>query len=83
MAHFSKNAGSASALMGFFQLMCGAVLSAMVGVFEDGSALPLVAIMALCVVTATLILYIGNVRIKKRTTKSLVQEEDIDMISTL
>jgi hypothetical protein len=39
--------------------------------------------MALCVVTATLILYIGNVRIKKRTTKSLVQEEDIDMISTL
>jgi hypothetical protein len=55
----------------------------MVGVFEDGSALPLVAIMALCVVTATLILYIGNVRIKKRTTKSLVQEEDIDMISTL
>jgi uncharacterized membrane protein len=63
--------------------MCGAVLSAMVGVFEDGSALQLVAIMALCVVTATLILYIGNVRIKKRTTKSLVQEEDIDMISTL
>jgi DHA1 family bicyclomycin/chloramphenicol resistance-like MFS transporter len=83
MAPFTKNAGSASALMGFFQLMCGAVLSALDGVFEDGTALPLVTIMALCVVAATLILYIGNVRIKKRATKALVQEEDIDMISTL
>lgn len=83
MAPFVKNAGSASALMGFFQLMCGAVLSAFVGVFEDGTSLPLVTIMALCVVVATLILYIGNVRIQKRANKSLVQEEDIDMITTL
>jgi len=83
MAPFSKNAGSASALMGFFQLMCGAILSAMVGIFEDGSALPLVSIMAICVVVATIILYLGNVQIKKRATQALVNEEEVDMISTL
>lgn len=83
MAPFTKNAGSASALMGFFQLMCGALLSALVGVFEDGTSLPLVSIMTSCVVVATAILYIGNVKIKKRATKALVQEEDVDMVSTL
>lgn len=83
MAPFSKNAGSASALMGFFQLMSGAVLSALVGVFEDTTALPLVSIMAVCVIIATLILHLGNVRIKKRATQALVNEEDVDMISTL
>jgi MFS transporter, DHA1 family, multidrug resistance protein len=38
MAPFTKGAGSASALMGAFQMACGAIASALVGVFFNGTA---------------------------------------------
>jgi len=48
MAPFDKAAGSASALLGTIQYTLGASAGALVGVFHDGTALPMTATMALC-----------------------------------
>jgi len=48
MAPFDKAAGSASALLGTIQYTLGATAGALVGVFHNGTAVPMTATMALC-----------------------------------
>lgn len=48
-------AGTASALMGTLHFVCGAVVMAIVGVFADGSPLPMLAGIAGCAVVAALL----------------------------
>lgn len=60
LAPFSKNAGTASALMGALQLGFGALASVGVSLFNTRSALPMVAIIAGTTLLALLILLIGR-----------------------
>jgi len=48
MSPFDKTAGSASALLGTIQYTLGATAGAVVGVFHNGTALPMTATMAVC-----------------------------------
>ncbi|GFO66171.1 multidrug effflux MFS transporter [Geomonas paludis] len=48
LAPFEKAAGSASALLGTIQYLLGASGGALVGVFHNGTALPMTGVMALC-----------------------------------
>ncbi len=64
LAPFSKNAGSASALMGALQLGMGALASIGVSLFNTRSALPMVAIIAGTTLLALLILVFGRRQIK-------------------
>lgn len=48
MAPYARMAGSASALMGAIQFGLGAVAGSLIGVFFNGTALPMAAIIALC-----------------------------------
>ena len=48
MAPFEKAAGSASALLGTIQYTLGATAGGLVGVFHNGTALPITAVMAVC-----------------------------------
>ena len=57
---FSKNAGTASALMGSIQMALGAFASVMVSVLSNHTALPMTAVMALCAVGSFTILLIGK-----------------------
>ncbi len=83
MAPFSQNAGSASALMGFIQMSIGAVMSAMVSVLQNGTSLPMTGIMAACSISASILFSFGRKIIVKKASKTLVEEEDIEMINTL
>lgn len=65
LAPFSKNAGSASALMGAIQLGLGALASFAVGVFVKESMIPMVLIMTTTTLIAFLVLQIGKKNIKK------------------
>jgi DHA1 family bicyclomycin/chloramphenicol resistance-like MFS transporter len=65
MAPFTKNAGSASALMGALQMGIGASISALVGLFDVKSAVPMVAIMAGTSLVAFLILLFGRKAIRR------------------
>jgi MFS transporter, DHA1 family, multidrug resistance protein len=63
IAPFSKNAGSAAALMGALQMGIGALASVGVSLFNSQSALPMIAIMALAAVLALLMLLSGKAKI--------------------
>jgi len=66
LAPFSKNAGSASALMGAVQMGLGTIASIGVSLFDTRSSLPMVAIMASTSVIALAILYFGRKNIKNK-----------------
>ncbi len=70
LAPFSRNAGSASALMGAIQLGLGALASFAVGVFVKNSMLPMVIIMAVSTILALIILILGKRNIKKTIATS-------------
>lgn len=57
MAPFSKNAGSAAALLGAFQMLCGALTSSLVSLFFNGTAMPMVVIMTVAsIISSSIIL---------------------------
>lgn len=60
MAPFAKNAGSASAVMGAIQMSIGALASACVSVFSDGTARPMTGIMMCCTAGGLFALLIGS-----------------------
>jgi len=80
MAPFAKGAGSASALLGAFQMVCGAVASALVGVFFNGTAVPMAAIMAFCCVLGLVVLLLGHRRIRFKARQDLVEQQARDFI---
>jgi DHA1 family bicyclomycin/chloramphenicol resistance-like MFS transporter len=63
LAPFTKNAGTASALMGAIQLGIGAISTALVSILNNGTAMPMAAVMCACAVGSFLVLIIGRRRI--------------------
>lgn len=66
LAPFTKNAGSASALMGAIQMGLGALASVGIGLIDAHSVVPMLAIMTACSVLAFLVLIIGRKTIKTK-----------------
>jgi DHA1 family bicyclomycin/chloramphenicol resistance-like MFS transporter len=62
LSPFSKNMGSASALLGFLQLGVAGIASGGVGLFNSGTSVPIVAMMVATSVVAWLILLIWGRR---------------------
>jgi len=83
LAPFSRNAGSASALLGAFQMGMGTLTSAIVSILSNNTALPMTGVMACCALTSFSILMIGSKIIYYRATTEEVEEETAEMISTL
>ena len=65
LAPFSKNAGSASALLGFIQMVCGASLSALVGAMHNDTILPMLSGMAFAGIGAFVIIVMLNSKVSK------------------
>ena len=80
MAPFTKEAGSASALMGSIQMALGAGSSALVGMLSNGTAMPMVCVMAGCSITAVIILMIGRKAIIYRSRLQDVEEQSYELI---
>lgn len=83
LAPFGKNAGNASALMGAIQLSIGAVASAIISVLQNHTQLPMAAVMAVCATTAFVVFYLGRKSLRYRSSLEDVEQEDVEMISTL
>ncbi len=83
MAPFGHNAGNASALMGFIQMSVGAFMSAMVSVFHNDTILPMTGVMATCSITASLIYTLYKSKAIKQPSVALVEEEEVEMLSTM
>lgn len=82
LAPFSKNAGSASALLGSVQMGLGALMSALVSLLSNHTALPMTGVMAGCALISFIILAIGHHKILKRELSGQAEEEAIEMIAT-
>ncbi|MGN6542814.1 MAG: multidrug effflux MFS transporter [Ginsengibacter sp.] len=73
LAPFTKNAGTASALMGAIQLGIGAVSTALVSIFNNGTAMPMSVVMCCCAVSSFTVLLIGRRVIARQNNIQLVQ----------
>ena len=80
MAPFTREAGSASALMGALQMALGAVASAAVGFFNNGTAVPLAAVICCCALLALVVLYMGSRQIRFRSRVTDVEEQTLDQL---
>lgn len=76
LAPFTRLAGSASALMGSWRLGAGAIISALVSVFHNNTALPMVGIMSLCAMVSLILLFAGNSTVKYRQRRRKAAEEE-------
>jgi DHA1 family bicyclomycin/chloramphenicol resistance-like MFS transporter len=83
LAAFGHNAGSASALLGAVQMGIGAGTSALVSVLQSNTPLPMTGVMACCAIGALSIFSFGRKVITQQATAESIEEEDVDMISTL
>jgi MFS transporter, DHA1 family, multidrug resistance protein len=83
LASFGHNAGSASALMGAIQMSIGAGTSALVSLLQNHTPLPMTGIMACCAIAAFSVFSLGRKIIIQRASIEAVEEEDVEMISTL
>lgn len=66
LAPFTKNAGTASALMGAIQLGIGAMSTALVSIFNNGTAMPMCAVMCICAISSFAVLMIGRKKINSQ-----------------
>lgn len=80
---FVNNAGNASALMGFIQMMIGAFASFLVSVFQNHSIIPMAIVMSSCTIIALVILHFGQKFKTQNPIEETIIEEEVDMISTL
>ena len=80
MAPFTREAGSASALLGALQMALGAFASAAVGFFNNGTAVPLAAVIWTCAVLALMVLFLGRRQIRFRTRREDLEEQALDQI---
>lgn len=75
LAPFSKNAGSAAALLGSFRMAMGGVVSAVVSLLHNNTAIPMVSLMTFCALAGLIILWFGKSKVSfKAKRKKVVQE---------
>ncbi len=70
MAPYGNKAGSAAALLGATQFVCGAAAGSLVGVLHNGTALPMTGVIALCGVAAFVILQVLALRVSPQPVAS-------------
>jgi MFS transporter, DHA1 family, multidrug resistance protein len=71
LAPFSKEAGSASALMGAFQMGIGSLSAALVGILSNGTSLPMTGVMAGCALLGLAIFSVGRMVLRKNKNVAL------------
>lgn len=75
LAPFKKTAGSASALIGFLQMVCGASLSALVGAMHNETLLPMLIGMAFAGSATFAIIMMLNSKVKKGIVQHVYLDE--------
>lgn len=77
LAPFSKHVGSAASLAGSFRMGMGGVVSALVSVFHNGTAMPMIGVMVGCTLTGLAILTAARSRIKALETEAGLENDAV------
>jgi DHA1 family bicyclomycin/chloramphenicol resistance-like MFS transporter len=83
LAPFTKNAGSASALMGCMQMGIGALVSAIVSWMNNHTPLPMTAAMAACPAMGFIVLMVGRRIVRYHSSLRTVEEESAELLETV
>lgn len=75
LAPFSKHTGSAASLTGSFRMGMGGLVSALVSVFHNGTALPMIAVMVVCIFLALLILLAGTPALESMEEQKALEKD--------
>jgi len=75
LAPFKKHTGSASALMGSWRMGAGAIISIIVSVLHNNTAIPMVGMMAACSLVSLVILFAGNATVNNDARNRDVESE--------
>lgn len=75
LAPFKKHTGSASALMGSWRMGAGAIISIIVSVLHNNTAIPMVGMMAACSLVSLVILFVGKAAVNNAARKRDVESE--------
>jgi DHA1 family bicyclomycin/chloramphenicol resistance-like MFS transporter len=82
LAPFSRNAGTASALLGSVQMGVGTMTSALVSILNNQTALPMTGVMAVCAISSFAVLMVGRRIIQYKASTQEVEEQTAELIST-
>jgi DHA1 family bicyclomycin/chloramphenicol resistance-like MFS transporter len=77
LAPFSKNAGTAAALMGVFQMAFGTLVSVVVGLFKNHNTVPMAVIIAVSSLVAFVILLIGRRMVPQQIDEPVAGEANV------
>jgi DHA1 family bicyclomycin/chloramphenicol resistance-like MFS transporter len=75
LAPFSKHTGSAASLSGSFRMAIGGVASALVSIFHNHTAIPMIAVMVGCIFCGLILLATGKVTVRYRARKKDLEEK--------
>jgi DHA1 family bicyclomycin/chloramphenicol resistance-like MFS transporter len=75
LAPFSKHTGSAASLSGSFRMAIGGIASALVSVFHNHTAIPMIAVMVGCIFSGLILLATGKVTVRYRARKKDLEEK--------
>jgi DHA1 family bicyclomycin/chloramphenicol resistance-like MFS transporter len=76
LAPFSKNAGSASALLGFLQMGTGALISTGIGFFHSGAKVAIIALLSSTALISLLILLVG----RRKIVEKIIQDDQTTVL---
>jgi MFS transporter, DHA1 family, multidrug resistance protein len=82
LAPLGNNAGNASALVGAIQMTIGASASAIIGVIENKTALPMAGLMTLCAALALAAFSFGKKYLITKQNDTALAEANIEMIES-
>lgn len=77
LAPFSKHTGSAASLAGSFRMGIGGLVSALVSIFHNGTAMPMVGVMVGCILIGLVILAIGRPFVKPAVSEPGYEEDGV------
>jgi DHA1 family bicyclomycin/chloramphenicol resistance-like MFS transporter len=80
MTPITQGIGSASALLGALQMVFGAIASMLVGLFFNGTVVPMAVIMACCSIGGLAILLIGNTRMENKLKQDSVKLDPLSVL---
>lgn len=77
LAPFSNHVGSAASLAGSFRMGMGGLVSALVSVFHNGTAIPMTGVMTGCVFVGFIVLIIGRQMVKTALPATGLDEDAV------
>jgi DHA1 family bicyclomycin/chloramphenicol resistance-like MFS transporter len=79
LAPFTRHTGSAASLLGSFRMTIAGLVSAVVSIWYDGTALPMVATMLFCIAIPLAILTFSKVVVRYKARGQKQEDESVLM----